>query len=99
MLSSCKLFSVAALLLLFSAVFCLGADTRQDLLHNQEATQSDSCPDNGGSVPDCFCCCSHFVPGGYAPAIVMAPLPFFPLLQQEFLIFVSPEPLFRPPRA
>lgn len=93
-----KLFPIAALLLLFSAAFCLSADLMQDLSPDQNTAQTNSCSDDG-SLSDCFCCCSHFVPRGHAPAITIARVTLISSPERELLPFTPPDPFFRPPRA
>src|SRR4051794_7072622 len=99
MFSFPKLFPIAALVLLFSAAFCFSADLIHDLSLDQSTAQTDSCSDDGGSLPDCFCCCSHFVPSGRAPAITMTRITFVASPERESLPFTPPGPFFRPPRA
>jgi len=88
MVSSSKLFRVTALLLLLSAVFCFGADVAQG-----------PCLDDGSAAAGCFCCCTHVIPSSHTTSMPEEHFTFMPPPEREFLVFMPPARLFRPPRA
>src|SRR4051812_44580279 len=99
MFSLTRVFRTFAVLLLFSAALCFSADMVQDLSHAKTTSaQTDSCPDDGASGFDCFCCCSHFVPSTYAPGLTISHFRFIEPPVPESAILLPPTPLFRPPR-
>jgi hypothetical protein len=88
MVPTSKVFRVAALLLLLSAAFCFGADLSQG-----------PCLDDGPATSDCFCCCTHVIPSSHTTWMPEERFTFMPPVEREFLVFVPPARLFRPPRA